>query len=233
MALDKIISLEDADIFHKDHLVMSNVNLTVNKGEFIYLIGKTGSGKSSLLKTIYAEIPLQKGKGTIAEFDLEHLKKKQIPYLRRKIGIVFQDFQLLTDRSANENLLFVLKATGWKKKKEMEQRIQDVLEKVGLGYKGYKMPHELSGGEQQRLSIARALLNDPEIILADEPTGNLDPDTSTGIMELLFDIKNTGRAVIMATHDYEMLKKFNAPTMKIEDGKLNERENKIIEFDTL
>jgi cell division transport system ATP-binding protein len=137
MALDKIISLEDADIFHKDHLVMSNVNLTVNKGEFIYLIGKTGSGKSSLLKTIYAEIPLQKGKGTIAEFDLEHLKKKQIPYLRRKIGIVFQDFQLLTDRSANENLLFVLKATGWKKKKEMEQRIQDVLEKVGLGYKGY------------------------------------------------------------------------------------------------
>ncbi|MFO7864871.1 MAG: ATP-binding cassette domain-containing protein [Salinivirgaceae bacterium] len=233
MALDKIISLEDADIFHKDHLVMSNVNLTVNKGEFIYLIGKTGTGKSSLLKTIYAEIPLQKGIGTIAEFDLANLKKKQIPYLRRKIGIVFQDFQLLTDRSANENLLFVLKATGWKKKKEMEQRIQDVLEKVGLGYKGYKMPHELSGGEQQRLSIARALLNDPEIILADEPTGNLDPDTSTGIMELLFDIKNTGRAVIMATHDYEMLKKFNAPTMKIEDGKLNERENKIIEFDTL
>ncbi len=233
MALDKIIELKNADIFHKDHLVMSDVNFTVNKGEFVYLIGKTGTGKSSLLKTIYAEIPLQKGEGIIAGFDLANLKKKQIPYLRRSIGIVFQDFQLLTDRSTNENLMFVLKATGWKKKKDMEQRIQDVLEKVGLGYKGYKMPHELSGGEQQRLSIARALLNDPEILLADEPTGNLDPDTSGGIMELLFEIKNTGRAVIMATHDYEMLKKFNAPTMKIEDGKLNERENKIIEFDNL
>jgi len=233
MALDKIIELTNADIYHKDHLVMSDVNFTVNKGEFVYLIGKTGTGKSSLLKTIYAEIPLQKGVGKIADYDLANLKKKQIPFLRRKIGIVFQDFQLLTDRSANENLTFVLKATGWKKKKEMEQRIQDVLEKVGLGYKGYKMPHELSGGEQQRLSIARALLNDPEIILADEPTGNLDPETSGGIMELLFEIKNGGRAVIMATHDYEMLKKFSAPTMKIEDGKLNERENKIIEFDNL
>jgi cell division transport system ATP-binding protein len=233
MALDKIIELKNADIFHKDHLVMSDVNFMVNKGEFVYLIGKTGTGKSSLLKTIYAEIPLQKGEGRVAGFDLANLKKKQIPYLRRKIGIVFQDFQLLTDRSTNENLMFVLKATGWKKKKEMEQRIQDVMEKVGLGYKGYKMPHELSGGEQQRLSIARALLNNPEIILADEPTGNLDPDTSKGIMELLFEIKNTGRAVIMATHDYEMLKKFSAPTMKIEDGKLNERENKIIEFDSL
>jgi len=233
MALDKIIELKNADIYHKDHLVMSDVNFTVNKGEFVYLIGKTGTGKSSLLKTIYAEIPLQKGEGKVGEFDLANLKKKQIPYLRRKIGIVFQDFQLLTDRSTTENLMFVLKATGWKKKKEMEQRIQDVMEKVGLGYKGYKMPHELSGGEQQRLSIARALLNDPEIILADEPTGNLDPDTSVGIMELLFDIKNSGRAVIMATHDYEMLKKFSAPTMKIEDGKLNERENKIIEFDSL
>jgi cell division transport system ATP-binding protein len=233
MALDKIIELKNADVFHKDHLVMSDVNFTVNKGEFVYLIGKTGTGKSSLLKTIYAEIPLQKGEGIVAGFDLANLKKKQIPYLRRKIGIVFQDFQLLTDRSTNENLMFVLRATGWKKKKEMEQRIQDVMEKVGLGYKGYKMPHELSGGEQQRLSIARALLNDPEIILADEPTGNLDPDTSVGIMELLFEIKNSGRAVIMATHDYEMLKKFSAPTMKIEDGKLNERENKIIEFDSL
>lgn len=233
MALDKIIELKNADIFHKDHLVMSDVNFSVNKGEFVYLIGKTGTGKSSLLKTIYAEIPLQKGEGRVGEFDLANLKKKQIPYLRRKIGIVFQDFQLLTDRSTTENLMFVLRATGWKKKKEMEQRIQDVMEKVGLGYKGYKMPHELSGGEQQRLSIARALLNDPEIILADEPTGNLDPDTSVGIMELLFEIKNTGRAVIMATHDYEMLKKYSAPTMKIEDGKLNERENKIIEFDSL
>lgn len=233
MSLDKIIELTNADIYHKDYLVMNGVNFTVKKGEFVYLIGKTGTGKSSLLKTIYAEIPLQKGEGKVAEFDLGNLKKKQIPYLRRKIGIVFQDFQLLTDRSTNENLTFVLKATGWKKKKDMEQRIQDVLEKVGLGYKGYKMPHELSGGEQQRLSIARALLNDPEIILADEPTGNLDPDTSGGIMELLFEIKNSGRAVIMATHDYEMLKKFSAPTMKIEDGKLNERENKIIEFDNL
>jgi len=230
MELDKIIELTEADIYHKDHLVMSDVNFSVNKGEFIYLIGKTGSGKSSLLKTIYAEIPLKKGTGEVAGFDLAKLKVKQIPYLRRKIGIVFQDFQLLTDRSANENLLFVLKATGWKKKPEMEQRIQDVLEKVGLGYKGYKMPHELSGGEQQRLSIARALLNDPEIILADEPTGNLDPDTSVGIMELLFDIKNTGRAVIMATHDYDTLKKFAAPVMVVADGKLRERENQIIEL---
>lgn len=230
MELDKIIELQEADIYHKDHLVMSDVNFAVSRGEFVYLIGKTGSGKSSLLKTIYAEIPLQKGTGVVAGFDLAKLKSKQVPYLRRKIGIVFQDFQLLTDRSANENLLFVLKATGWKKKSEMEQRIQDVLEKVGLGYKGYKMPHELSGGEQQRLSIARALLNDPEIVLADEPTGNLDPDTSVGIMELLFDIKNTGRAVIMATHDYDTLKKFAAPVMVVADGKLKERENQIIEL---
>ena len=233
MSLESTIEFKSADIYHKDQLVMKDVNLTVNKGEFIYLIGKTGSGKSSLLKTIYAEIPLKFGEGNVAGFDLRNLKTKQIPYLRRKIGIVFQDFQLLTDRPANDNLMFVLKATGWKKKKEMEQRIQDVLEKVGLGYKGYKMPHELSGGEQQRLSVARALLNDPEIMLADEPTGNLDPETSEGIMELLFEIKNSGRAVIMATHDYEMLKKFSAPTMKIEDGKLHERENKIIEFDNL
>lgn len=230
MELDKIIELTEADIYHKDYLVMSGVNLTVNRGEFVYLIGKTGSGKSSLLKTIYAEIPLQKGTGIVADFDLAKLKNKQVPFLRRKIGIVFQDFQLLTDRTANENLLFVLKATGWKKKSEIEQRIQDVLEKVGLGYKGYKMPHELSGGEQQRLSIARALLNDPEIILADEPTGNLDPDTSVGIMELLFDIKNAGRAVIMATHDYDTLKKFAAPVMVVADGKLKERENQTIEL---
>ncbi len=220
MALDTIIRFENADIFIQDHLVLSDVNFQVNKGEFVFLIGKVGSGKTSLIKTINAEFPLLKGEGYVSEFPLHDLRQRQVPFLRRKLGIVFQDFQLLTDRSVTDNLAFVLKATGWKNKNEIEKRIGEVLERVGLGTKGYKMPHQLSGGEQQRVVIARALLNDPEIILADEPTGNLDPDTSNDIMKILTDISRNGRAVVMATHNYNLLEKYPAPTLKCEDGKL-------------
>ncbi|HPX05143.1 MAG TPA: ATP-binding cassette domain-containing protein [Tenuifilaceae bacterium] len=222
MALDTIISISDASIFQADNLILSDVNLTVEKGEFIYVIGKVGSGKTSLIKTITAEIPLAIGEGTVAGHDLKKLKRKQVPFLRRKIGIVFQDFQLLSDRSVYDNLLFVLKSTGWKNKQDIKQRINDVLDKVGLKYKDFKMPHQLSGGEQQRVVIARALLNDPEIILADEPTGNLDPETSEDIVRLLWDISASGRAVIMATHNYGLLKKFPSRTLRCEKGKLNE-----------
>lgn len=202
--------------------MLSNVNLCVSKGEFIYLVGRVGSGKSSLIKTLNAQLPLKDGLGLVAGFNLSKIKRREIPYLRRKIGIVFQDFQLLIDRSVNDNLEFVLKATGWKNKKEIDTRIGEVLEKVGLGLKGYKMPHQLSGGEQQRVVIGRALLNDPDIILADEPTGNLDPETSEGIIRLLQDISKTGRAVVVATHNYTLLKKFTAKTIKCDDGKLME-----------
>ncbi|HUX59111.1 MAG TPA: ATP-binding cassette domain-containing protein [Bacteroidales bacterium] len=222
LPLDVIIELTNCTIWQQDHLVLSNVNLSVGKGEFVYLVGRVGSGKSSLIKTLNAQIPLKEGIGIIAGYNLSKLKRKEVPYLRRKIGIVFQDFQLLIDRSVNENLEFVLKATGWKNKKEIDIRIDEVLEKVGLGRKGYKMPHQLSGGEQQRVVISRALLNDPDIVLADEPTGNLDPETSEGIINLLIDISKTGRAVIMATHNYTLLKKFTARTLKCEDGKLVE-----------
>lgn len=222
LPLDVIIELTECTIWQQDHLVLSNVNLSVGKGEFLYLVGRVGSGKSSLIKTLNAQIPLKDGTGLIAGYDLSKLKKREIPYLRRKIGIVFQDFQLLIDRSVNENLEFVLKATGWKNKKDIETRIGEVLEKVGLGLKGYKMPHQLSGGEQQRVVIGRALLNDPDIILADEPTGNLDPETSEGIIRLLQDISKTGRAVVVATHNYTLLKKFSARTIKCENGKLFE-----------
>ena len=218
LPLDVIIELTDCTIWQQDHLVLSNVNLNISKGEFIYLVGKVGSGKSSLIKTLNAQIPLKEGTGIVAGYNLSNIKKREIPYLRRKIGIVFQDFQLLIDRTVNENLEFVLRATGWKNKKEIDMRILEVLEKVGLGRKGYKMPHQLSGGEQQRVVIGRALLNDPEIILADEPTGNLDPETSEGINKLLIDISNTGRAVLMATHNYTLLKKFSAKTMKCHNG---------------
>ncbi len=220
LPLDVIIELTDCNIWQQDHLVLTNVNLTVKKGEFVYLVGKVGSGKSSLIKTLSAQLPLKEGKGIIAGFNLTELKEREIPYLRRKLGIVFQDFQLLTDRPVNENLEFVLKATGWKEKSEIDSRIADVLEKVGLGLKGYKMPHQLSGGEQQRVVIGRALLNDPDIILADEPTGNLDPETSEGIIRLLKDISTTGRAVIVATHNYTILKKFPAKTYKCENDRL-------------
>jgi cell division transport system ATP-binding protein len=222
LPLDIIIELTNCTIWQQNHLVLSNVNLRVGKGEFLYLVGRVGSGKSSLIKTLNAQIPLKEGTGLVAGYDLAKIKKREIPYLRRKIGIVFQDFQLLTDRTVNANLEFVLKATGWKNKIEMDNRIAEVLEKVGLGLKGNKMPHQLSGGEQQRVVIGRALLNDPEIILADEPTGNLDPETSEGILRLLTDISKTGRAVVVATHNYTLLKKFSARTIKCEEGILKE-----------
>lgn len=220
LPLDVIIELTDCTIWQQDHLVLSDVNLTVGKGEFIYLVGKVGSGKSSLIKTLNAQIPLKSGTALVAGYNLGKIKRREIPYLRRKIGIVFQDFQLLTDRSVNDNLEFVLRSTGWKNKSEIDTRIGEVLEKVGLNLKGYKMPHQLSGGEQQRVVIGRALLNDPDIILADEPTGNLDPETSEGIIRLLTDISRTGRAVVVATHNYTLIKKFYARTLKCEDGKL-------------
>lgn len=218
MALDTIIKMSEVNVYQRDTLVLKNVDMHIEKGEFVYLIGKTGSGKSSLLKTLYADLELTEGSASIADFDLKTLKTSQIPSLRRKIGIVFQDFQLLTDRNIHENLLFVLKATGWKDKKEMEERIEDVLKKVGMETKGFKMPFQISGGEQQRVAIARALLNDPELILADEPTGNLDPITSEEIMKLLVDISKSGRAVLMATHDYSLIRKFPSRILKCEGG---------------
>lgn len=220
MSLDTIIELKGVTLFQKQNMILAQVDLRVDKGEFLYLVGKTGSGKSSLLRALYAEIPLSSGEGKIAGMDLKILKKKQIPYLRRKLGIVFQDFQLLNDRTVNENLLFVLRATGWSDKEKIRQRIQDVLDKVGLGTKGFKMPHELSGGEQQRVAIARALLNDPEVILADEPTGNLDPETSEEIISLLREISKNGRAVIVATHDVNILSKFPSRILRCEHGRV-------------
>jgi len=219
---ETIIELSNVSVFQKNILVLSDVNIKINKGEFVYLIGKTGSGKSSLLKVLYADLPLTDGEAKVAGFNFRSIKDKDIPFLRRKIGIVFQDFQLLIDRSVNENLLFVMKATGWKDHNQMELHIQDVLNKVGLGTKGFKMPHQLSGGEQQRVVIARALINNPDIILADEPTGNLDPETSEGILQLLLDISKSGRAVLMATHDYSLFNKFPARTLKCEDGRVTE-----------
>lgn len=227
MDLDVIVDLNNLAVYQNQFLVLKDVDLTVKKGEFLYLIGKTGTGKSSLLKTIYGELPVQHGSAIVSGYDLTKLRRKQIPYLRRTMGIVFQDFQLLTDRSVWKNLEFVLKATGWKNKEEMDARIGDVLEKVGLTTKGHKMPHQLSGGEQQRVVIARALLNDPDIILADEPTGNLDPETSEGIMELLFEISRTGRAVLMATHDYSLFHRYPAKTVKCEDGTVKHSEHQI------
>ena len=218
MALDTIIKMKEVNVYQRDTLVLKSVDMHIEKGEFVYLIGKTGSGKSSLLKTLYADLELTEGSASIADFDLKTLKTSQIPALRRKIGIVFQDFQLLTDRNIHDNLLFVLKATGWKDKKEMEERIEDVLKKVGMDTKGFKMPFQISGGEQQRVAIARALLNDPELILADEPTGNLDPITSEDIMKLLVDISKNGRAVLMATHDYSLIRKFPSRILKCEGG---------------
>jgi cell division transport system ATP-binding protein len=217
---ETIISLDNVSIFQKKNLILNNVNLNINKGEFVYLIGKTGSGKSSLLRVLYGDLKLTQGEGAVAGYNLRKLKNKEIPFLRRKLGIVFQDFQLLTDRTSRENLEFVLQATGWKNKNEMSDRINAVLNKVGLGTKGFKMPHELSGGEQQRLAIARALLNDPDVILADEPSGNLDPETSNEIMNLFFDISHTGRAVVMATHNYSLIEKFPARIVKFELGKV-------------
>ena len=217
-----VLHLENADIYQRDNLVLSKVNLTINRGDFYYLIGKTGSGKSSLMKTLYGDLPLQRGTGSIVDFDLKDLKDKEIPFLRRKIGIVFQDFKLLSDRSVFDNLEFVLKATGWKNKEEIKSKINEVLDKVGMQSQYYKQTFELSGGEQQRVAIARALLNDPELILADEPTGNLDPKTSLEVMELLNDIHKSGKTILMATHDYQLIVKFKHKTLKVESGELFE-----------
>ena len=217
-----VLYLENANIYQGDSLVLSNINLTINKGDFYYIIGKTGSGKSSLMKTLYADIPLQDGKGFVVGFDLENLKERDIPYLRRKIGIVFQDFKLLTDRTVFANLEFVLKATGWKNKEEINQKIEEVLEKVGMKSLINKKAYELSGGEQQRVAIARALLNDPELILADEPTGNLDPKTSLEVMDLLNKIHQSGKTILMATHDYQLIVKYKHKTLKVEGGEVFE-----------
>jgi cell division transport system ATP-binding protein len=216
-----IVELSHANIYQGDNLILQDVNITVNKGEFVYLVGRTGSGKSSLLKTLYGEIPLKEGEGQVTGFNLRDMDWKKVPYLRRNLGVVFQDFQLLTDRDVNENLRFVLKATGWKDIGLMDEKIADVLDKVGLRSKGFKMPFEMSGGEQQRVDIARALLNSPKLILADEPTGNLDPETSDEIMQLLFQIsKDYGTTIIMATHAYGVINKYPARTLKTDRGKV-------------
>lgn len=217
-----VLSLKNATIYQEDKVILSNVNLEVNHGEFLYIIGKTGSGKSSLMKTLYADLPLTEGEGHVVEYDLATLKEDDIPYLRRKIGIVFQDFKLLPDRSIKDNMLFVLKATGWTDHEEMLHKIDEVLDKVGMKDFVNKMPHQISGGEQQRVAIARALLNDPELILADEPTGNLDPQTSVEVLGVLKKINANGKTIIMATHDYALLMKFPSKTLKCEDAKIFE-----------
>lgn len=217
-----ILQLKDASIFQGESLVLSNVNVEINKGDFVYLIGKTGTGKSSFMKTLYGDLPLTEGEGHIVDYDLKNLKEKEIPFLRRKLGVVFQDFKLLTDRTINDNLVFVLKATGWKDKDKMKTRVEEVLTKVDMKTKGFKFPHELSGGEQQRIAIARALLNDPELILADEPTGNLDPQTSVEVMEVLQEINKNGNTILMATHDYALLLKYPSKTLKCDENQVYE-----------
>lgn len=219
---ESILSLKDATIYQENNNVLVDINLDIKKGEFIYIIGKTGSGKSSFLKTLYGDLKLTKGEGFIVDFDLKNLKENEIPYLRRKLGVVFQDFKLLSDRNVKENLLFVLKATGWKDKTEMNEKMEEVLDKVGMKLQMHKMPHQLSGGEQQRIAIARALLNDPELILADEPTGNLDPQTSVEILGVLKKINENGKTIVMATHDYALLMKFPSKTLKCEDSSIFE-----------
>jgi len=217
-----ILKLQNATVFQENNPVLTDVNIDIDKGEFIYLIGKTGSGKSSLMKTLYADLNLKRGEGSIVDYDLRTLKENDIPYLRRKIGIVFQDFKLLPDRNIYDNLLFVLKATGWTSAVDMNVRIEDVLQRVGMLQHIQKMPHQISGGEQQRVAIARALLNDPVLILADEPTGNLDPQTSVEVMEVLQTINKNGRTILMATHDYALLLKYPAKTLKCDEGKVFE-----------
>ncbi len=217
-----VLELINASIFQKENLILDNVSIRIEKGEFVYLIGKTGTGKSSFMKTLYGDLPLSKGDGTIVGYDLGTLKENDIPFLRRKLGVVFQDFKLLNDRTVKDNLLFVLTATGWKDKKEMDIKIDQVLDKVGMKSKNLKYPYELSGGEQQRIAIARALLNDPELILADEPTGNLDPQTSVEVMEVLQEINNNGNTILMATHDYALLLKYPSQHLNSDQGQLFE-----------
>ena len=219
---ETVLSLKNVTIYQENKVILSQINLEVKEGEFIYIIGKTGTGKSSFMKTLYGDLQLTTGSGNIVGYDLANLKEDDIPFLRRKIGVVFQDFQLLPDRSVNENMLFVLKATGWTDKTEMQNKIDDVLQRVGMVGLTNKMPHQLSGGEQQRVAIARALLNDPELILADEPTGNLDPQTSVEVLSVLKKINENGKTVIMATHDYALLMKFPSKTLKCEDNTIFE-----------
>ncbi len=219
---DTLLELIDVAIYQEKSLVLQDVNLSLKKHDFVYLIGKTGAGKSSLLKTLYADLPLKTGEGNIVGYNLKELKSKEIPYLRRRLGIVFQDFKLLPDRDIYNNLMFVLKATGWKDKVSINQKIEEVLDKVGMKEQSFKMPHQLSGGEQQRVAIARALLNDPDLILADEPTGNLDPQTSVEVMEVLKNINQTGKAILMATHDYAIILKYPYKTLKIDNSKIFE-----------
>ena len=217
-----VLELKNAAIYQRESLILSEVDVTVYKGDFVYLIGKTGTGKSSFMKTLYGDLPLTEGEGSIVDFNLRTLKEKDIPFLRRKLGVVFQDFKLLTDRNIKDNLLFVLKATGWKDKKGMDSKIDEVLDKVGMKSKGFKYPYQLSGGEQQRVAIARALLNDPELILADEPTGNLDPQTSVEVMEVLQEISKNGNTILMATHDYALLLKYPSKTLKCDGQRVFE-----------
>jgi cell division transport system ATP-binding protein len=219
---ETVLSLKNVTIYQDKNPVLNDVNIEVNHGEFIYLIGRTGSGKSSFLKTLYADLALSNGEGKVVDYDLATLKESDIPYLRRKLGVVFQDFKLLPDRSVKDNLLFVLKATGWSEPEEMDVKIEEVLDKVGMKGFASKMPHQLSGGEQQRVGIARALLNDPELILADEPTGNLDPQTSIEVMEVLRKINANGKTILMATHDYALVLKYPSKTLKFEEGKMFE-----------
>ena len=220
----KVIEYRDVEILRQELTVLKNVNLSVEEGEFVYLIGKVGSGKSSLINTMYAEIPIESGEAKVFDYDLAEIRRRDVPMLRRKIGVVFQDFQLLTDRSVADNLLCVLKATGWKDKEEMQERIDEVLKQVGMENKSYKMPHELSGGEQQRVVIARSILNKPKLILADEPTGNLDPETGHQIVLLLRGIAEKGTAVIMATHNINLVEEFPGRVIKCEDKKVVEPE---------
>jgi cell division transport system ATP-binding protein len=220
---EPIVSIQNANIYQGEALILRDVNFNIGRGEFVYLVGKTGTGKSSLLKTLYGELPLREGKGSVVGFDLTDMDWKKVPYLRRNLGVVFQDFQLLTDRNVHDNLRFVLKATGWKDEHLIEEKINDVLEKVGLKNKGYKMPFEMSGGEQQRVDIARALLNSPKLILADEPTGNLDPETSDEIMQLLIQIsKDYGTSVLMATHDFIVINRYPSRMLKTENNRVSD-----------
>jgi cell division transport system ATP-binding protein len=219
---ETVLELKNASIFQRENLILSDVSVSIDKGEFVYLIGKTGTGKSSFMKTLYGDLPLQKGEGHIVGYDLPTLKEKDIPFLRRKLGVVFQDFKLLNDRTVSDNLHFVLTATGWKDKAEMKERTEKVLDKVGMKTKAFKYPYQLSGGEQQRVAIARALLNDPELILADEPTGNLDPQTSVEVMKVLQEINKNGNTILMATHDYALLLKYPSKTLKCDESQIFE-----------